>query len=164
MIRLRYLLPILLVFWSSALAVQDLRADKILVEKKARRLTLFSKGQVIKTYKVVLGGNTIGPKEREGDNKTPEGSYTIDSRNENSRYHLSLHVSYPNDKDWKRAKELGVSPGGDIMIHGIRNGFGWVGSFHTWFDWTKGCIAVTDKEIEEIAALVPNGTAVEIRP
>jgi murein L,D-transpeptidase YafK len=87
-IRLRYLLPILLVLWSSALAVQDLQADKILVEKKARRLTLFSKGQVIKTYKVVVGGNTIGPKEREGDNKTPEGTYTIDSRNKNSRYHL----------------------------------------------------------------------------
>jgi murein L,D-transpeptidase YafK len=164
MILLRYLLPILLLFSSSAFAVQDLRADKVLVEKKARRLTLFSKERVIKTYKVTLGGDTVGPKEREGDNKTPEGIYKIDSRNKNSRYHLSLHVSYPNDKDRKRAKELGVSPGGDIMIHGIKNGFGWVGSFHTWLDWTKGCIAVTDSEIEEIAALVPNGTIVEIRP
>lgn len=163
-VALIYGLLIVVALQASAFAAQDVRADKVLIEKAARRLTLFSKEQVIKTYKVALGGNTIGPKEREGDNKTPEGIYSIDSRNKNSAYHLSLHVSYPNDKDRKRAKELGVSPGGDIMIHGIKNGFSWVGSFHTWLDWTKGCIAVTDKEIEEIDKLVPNGTVVEIRP
>jgi murein L,D-transpeptidase YafK len=113
---------------------------------------------------VSLGGNLIGPKEREGDNKTPEGVYTIDSRNKDSGYHLSLHISYPDESDRKRAKELGVSPGGDIMIRGIKNGFGWAGSLHTWLDWTKGCIAVTDKEIDEIDKLVANGTVVEIRP
>jgi len=139
-------------------------ADKVLIEKKARTLTLFSKGQVVKTYKVALGGNPVGPKEKQGDNKTPEGLYTIDSRNRNSRYHLALHISYPNEKDRWRAKELGVSPGGDIMIHGIKNGVGWVGSLHSWFDWTQGCIAVTDNEIEEIDKLVPNGTVVEIKP
>ena len=139
-------------------------ADKILIEKKERRLTLISKKKVIKTYKIALGGNPEGPKERQGDNKTPEGTYTIDSRNRNSKYHLSLHVSYPNEKDRRRAKELGVSPGGDIMIHGIKNGFGWIGDFHTEVDWTKGCIAVTDEEIEEIDKLVPDGTIVEIRP
>jgi murein L,D-transpeptidase YafK len=139
-------------------------ADKILIEKKERRLTLISKKKVIKTYKIALGGNPEGPKERQGDNKTPEGTYTIDSRNRNSKYHLSLHVSYPNEKDRRRAKELGVPPGGDIMIHGIKNGFGWIGDFHTEVDWTKGCIAVTDEEIEEIDKLVPDGTIVEIRP
>jgi murein L,D-transpeptidase YafK len=149
---------------SFAFATPDVLADKILIEKKARRMTLFSKGQVIKSYRVALGGNAIGPKERQGDNKTPEGVYTIDSRNKKSKYHLSLHISYPNENDRKRAAELGVSPGGDIMIHGIKNGFGWVGSLHTWFDWTQGCIAVTDKEIEEIDKLAPNGTVVEIRP
>jgi murein L,D-transpeptidase YafK len=149
---------------SSSLAVQAVLADKIVIEKKARRLTLFSRGEVIRTYKVVLGGNPNGPKEKEGDNKTPEGSYVIDSRNEKSRYHLALHISYPNAKDSQRAHQRGVSPGGDIMIHGIRNGFGWIGSLHRWMDWTKGCIAVTNNEIEEIGRLVPDGTAVEIVP
>ena len=138
-------------------------ADKILIEKKERRLTLISKGKVLKTYKIALGGNPIGSKERQGDNKTPEGSYVIDSRNRDSRYHLSLHISYPNERDRKRAKQLGVSPGGDIMIHGIKNGLSWVGDRHAEIDWTKGCIAVTDEEIEEIDKLVPNGTIVEIR-
>jgi murein L,D-transpeptidase YafK len=159
-----FLLPIFLLWWSFAFSASDQQAAKILIEKKAKRLTLFSKDQPIRTYKIALGGNAVGPKEREGDNKTPEGIYGIDSRNKRSGYHLSLHVSYPNEKDRKRAKELGVSPGGDIMIHGIKNGFGWVGSLHTWLNWTKGCIAVTDREIEEIDKLVPNGTVVEIRP
>jgi murein L,D-transpeptidase YafK len=138
-------------------------ADKILIEKNARRLTLFYKDKAIKTYKIALGGNPKGPKEREGDNKTPEGVYVIDSRKTNSHYHLALHISYPNEKDKERAKELGVSPGGDIMIHGIRNGLGWIGGFHTWINWTKGCVAVRNDEIEEIARLAPNGTVVEIR-
>lgn len=139
-------------------------ADRVLIEKKERRLTLFSNGRVIKTYTIALGGNPTGPKERQGDNKTPEGTYVIDSRNRDSRYHMSLHISYPNEKDRKRARELGVPPGGDIMIHGLKNGFSKVGNLHTGLDWTKGCIAVTDEEIEEIEALVPNGTVVEIRP
>ena len=111
-----------------------------------------------------MGRNSESAKTREGDSKTPEGIYKIDSRNEKSAYHLALHISYPNEKDKKRAKELGVSPGGNIMIHGIKNGLGWVGRFHTLFDWTKGCIAVTNKEMEEIYRLVPNGTIVEIKP
>jgi tetratricopeptide (TPR) repeat protein len=139
-------------------------ADRILIEKKERRLTLISRDKVLKTYKIALGGDPNGPKERQGDNKTPEGTYLVDSRNKDSRYHLSLHISYPNEKDKKRAKELGVSPGGDIMIHGIKNGFSRVGGSHTEVDWTKGCIAVTDEEIDEIDRLAPNGTIVEIRP
>jgi tetratricopeptide (TPR) repeat protein len=145
-------------------ALQMGPVDKILIEKKKRRLTLILKDEALKTYKIALGGNPEGPKERQGDNKTPEGFYFIDSRNRNSRYHLSLHISYPNEKDKRRAKELGVSPGGDIMIHGIKNGFSWVGDLHTEVDWTKGCIAVTDEEIVEIEKLAPNGTMVEIRP
>lgn len=139
-------------------------ADKILIEKKERRLTLISGGEALKTYKIALGGNPVGPKERQGDNKTPEGTYVIDSRNKDSRYHLSLRISYPNEEDKRRAKKLGVSPGGDIMIHGIKNGLSWVGDSHAEVDWTKGCIAVTDEEIEEIDRLAPNGTIVEIRP
>ena len=145
-------------------AMQKGSADRILIEKSTRRLMLISQGEVLKSYKIALGGNPIGPKERKGDNKTPEGTYVIDARNRDSRFHLSLHISYPNERDKKRAKELGVSPGGDIMIHGIKNGLSWVGDAHTGVDWTQGCIAVTDQEIEEIDKLAPNGTIVEIRP
>lgn len=147
--------------------VVDLRkepVDKVMIEKEKRRLTLFSMGESIKTYSIALGGNPVGPKEKQGDNKTPEGTYTIESRNRFSDYHLSLRISYPNKKDKKRARELGVSPGGDIMIHGLKNGLSWVGGLHTGIDWTEGCIAVTNEEMDEIARLVPNGTPVEIRP
>jgi tetratricopeptide (TPR) repeat protein len=145
-------------------AIQKGSVDRILIEKNARRLMLISQGEVLKSYNIALGGNPIGPKERQGDNKTPEGTYVIDGRNKDSRFHLSLHISYPNERDKNRAKELGVSPGGDIMIHGIKNGFSWVGDAHAEVDWTKGCVAVTDEEIEEISKLAPNGTIVEIRP
>ena len=147
-----------------AYVIQKGSVDRILIEKNARRLILISQGEVLKSYKIALGGNPIGPKERQGDNKTPEGTYVIDGRNKDSRFHLSLHISYPNERDKNRAKELGVSPGGDIMIHGIKKGFSWVGDAHTEVDWTKGCIAVTDEEIEEISKLAPNGTIVEIQP
>ncbi len=138
--------------------------DKILIEKRQRRLTLISKGAAIKTYTVALGADPVGRKERQGDNKTPEGNYFIESRNRHSRYHLSLRLSYPNARDKKRAEELGVSPGGDIMIHGAKNDFPQIGASFNSIDWTEGCIAVTNPEIEEIARLVPDGTPVEIKP
>lgn len=143
---------------------QGVQADMVLVEKGARRLTLLSGGRVLKTYRVALGRNPNGPKVGVGDCKTPEGTYVIDYRNPKSRNHLALHISYPNPSDIKRANELGVSPGGEIMIHGIRNGFGWIGPLHRLVNWTKGCIAVTNKEIEEIWRAVPDGTRIEIRP
>lgn len=147
-----------------AYAIRKPAIDKILIEKEARRMSLLSKGDVLKSYRIALGGDPVGPKVRQGDHKTPEGTYTIDSRNRDSRYHRSLHISYPNENDKKRARERGVSPGGDIMIHGIKNGLGWIGDAHADSDWTKGCIAVTDEEIEELFQLVPDGTIVEIRP
>jgi len=159
-----FALLLTLVFSTSGFCDGSESADRVLIEKKARRLTLYSHGQVIRTYKVALGRKPEGPKEREGDRKTPEGVYVINSRNSSSGFHLALHISYPNAADVERAKRLGVSPGGNIMIHGMKNGFGWTGRFHRWFDWTAGCIAVTDSEIDEIAALVPVGTTVEIRP
>jgi tetratricopeptide (TPR) repeat protein len=145
-------------------ATRKRSVDRILIEKSARRLMLISQGEVLKTYKIALGGNPVGPKERQGDNKTPEGTYVIDGRNGDSRFYLSLHISYPNERDKIRARELGVPPGGDIMIHGIKNGSSWVGDAHAKVDWTNGCIAVTNEEIEEIARLTPTGTTVEIRP
>ena len=140
------------------------RVDRILVEKSKRTMTLFSGAKVVKTYLVALGGEPVGPKEREGDHKTPEGFYTIDSRNARSKFHLALHISYPDEADRKRARKLGVRPGGAIMIHGLPEEFAYLGPLHRKTDWTDGCIAVTNEEIEEIWRLVKIGTPVEIRP
>jgi len=138
--------------------------DRILVEKSARRLSIFADGKKLKSYRVALGRNPLGAKEQEGDMKTPEGIYWIDWRNPESDYHLSLHVSYPSDEDNARAAKRGVNPGFDIMIHGITNGSGWIGGFHRMHDWTAGCIAVTDEEIEELYRVTPDWTRIEIRP
>jgi murein L,D-transpeptidase YafK len=139
-------------------------ATRVLVEKAARRLTLLNDGTPLKTYRVALGHAPIGPKEQEGDQRTPEGIYRIDFHKEDSDYHRALHVSYPEQRDIDRAAARGVSAGSDIMIHGIQNGKGWIGAFHRRSDWTAGCIAVTDFEIEEIWHAVPDGTPIEIRP
>jgi murein L,D-transpeptidase YafK len=141
-----------------------LRADKILILKSRRQLTLLHHGRAVKTYRVALGHSPRGAKQCEGDNRTPEGIYRVDSRNINSKYHRSLHVSYPDARDRANARKRHCRAGGDIMIHGITNGFGWLGGRHRDVDWTLGCIAVTNEEIEEIWAAVPNGTVVEIRP
>lgn len=140
------------------------KSDLIIVHKKARTMELMRAGQVIKTYKIALGGEPVGPKTRQGDHRTPEGFYVIDSRNAHSQFHRSLHISYPNTADKERARKLGVATGGDIYIHGLPNGYGFIGAAHRARDWTDGCVAVTDQEIEEIWLLVRNGTPVEIRP
>jgi murein L,D-transpeptidase YafK len=140
------------------------RADSILIEKSRRKLTLLKDGKPLKTYTVALGGSPIGPKEREGDGKTPEGVYQIDYRKANSSFHRALHISYPTVAEAKAARQNGYSPGGAIMIHGLPNGFGVLGASHRLRDWTLGCIAVTNIEIEEIWRVVPNGAVVEIRP
>ena len=124
--------------------------DSILILKKAHLLELLSNGKVIQTYKVALGQGGLAPKRKQGDALTPEGHYTIDARNAASHYHKALHVSYPNADDRKRAAQLGVAPGGDIMIHGLPNGKGAIGSAHRLYDWTLSCIAVTDQEIDAI--------------
>ena len=140
------------------------KVDHIVILKSKREMKLFCNGGVVKTYRIALGAAPVGPKERQGDHKTPEGTYFISGRNANSQYHRSLRVSYPSAEDRARAAKRGVSPGGDIMIHGLPNGYGWVGRGHLSKDWTEGCIAVTDPEIEEIWSLVADGTPVEIRP
>ena len=140
------------------------KVDSILILKKEHVLELLSAGKVIKTYKVALGQGGLAPKQREGDGRTPEGHYTIDARNDASHYHRALHVSYPNAEDRQRAARLGVAPGGAIMIHGLPNGMEKIGAAHRLYDWTLGCIAVTDYEIDEIWSMVPVGTPVEIRP
>jgi murein L,D-transpeptidase YafK len=138
--------------------------DRVVVLKSQHKLLLLSGEKVVRIYLVALGGGGLSPKMRQGDHRTPEGLYQIDYRNSASSFHRALHISYPNEADRERARRLGVSPGGDIMIHGITNGLGWVGTNHRLSDWTDGCIAVTNAEIEEIWSLVPDGTPVEIRP
>ena len=140
------------------------QADQIVIVKSDRKLTLLRQGQVLRTYKVALGTEPKGAKTRQGDNRTPEGEYTIDSRNAQSQYHLSLHISYPNADDRVEAHKAGVSAGGAVMIHGLPNGMGWIGSKHRLRDWTDGCIAVTNDEMDEIWRTVADGTPIEIRP
>src|SRR5689334_24472277 len=135
------------------------QVDRVVINKARREMLLLSGESVVRSYRVALGRDPVGHKEREGDGRTPEGRYTIDRRNANSRYHLSLHISYPNQADEERAKTLGVAPGGDIMIHGLKAGVA-----HPVSDWTQGCIAVTDAEMDEIWRLVADGTAIEIHP
>jgi len=143
---------------------ENIFADRILVEKNKHRLTLYSDGEILKQYKISLGREPEGAKTRAGDNRTPEGLYFIDYRLRNSEYHLALHISYPNPNDVYHAEQMGYTPGGDIMLHGLKNGDRNIAYYHGYFDWTKGCIAVTNAEIEEIWRLVPNGTPIEIRP
>lgn len=141
-----------------------LLADRIVVYKAERELLLVAEGKTLKRYRIALGGHPQGHKTQEGDRRTPEGVYRIAGRNPRSAYHLSLRINYPNEDDRIQAATRGVSPGGDIMIHGLPNGFGWIGRLHRWVDWTAGCIAVTDSEIEEIWRSVPDETPVEIKP
>jgi murein L,D-transpeptidase YafK len=129
-------------------------ADQVIVNKSRCEMLLLRAGSILRTYSIAIGRCPLGHKMQEGDLKTPEGSYVIDRRNPKSAFHLSLHISYPNEADLERARRLGVDPGGDIMIHGGRE--------RRETDDTRGCIAVTDAEIEEIWRLVPDGTPIEI--
>ena len=142
----------------------DARADRVVVRKSARTLELYQGGRLLRAYSIALGRDPRGPKQQEGDGRTPEGRYVLDYRNPRSSYHKSLHVSYPAATDIADARSRGVSPGGQIMVHGVRNGLGFVGRLHRIFDWTDGCIAVTDREIDEIWRSVADGTPVEIEP
>ncbi|MDB5600966.1 MAG: hypothetical protein JWN71_3010 [Xanthobacteraceae bacterium] len=146
------------------LAAPDGRATSILVEKQAHRLTLLRNDAVLKTYDIALGTSPVGHKQQEGDRRTPEGSYAIDFKNQRSRFHLALRISYPNAADRERARSQGVPPGSDIMIHGLPNGLGWLSRWHLGRDWTDGCAAVTNAQIEEIWAMVDVGTSVTIKP
>ena len=136
--------------------------DRIVIEKSARKLTVYRSGVALRDYKVALGFGPVGHKEREGDGRTPEGTYRIDRRNGESAYHLSLGLDYPRLDDIVRARAAGVSPGGDIFIHGQPNAF--YGMATLRHDWTAGCIALSDAEVDELWRITPIGTQVEILP
>ncbi len=134
------------------------------VEKDKRKISVYSDGKHLKTYSISLGGSPIGHKTQESDSKTPEGEYFIDWVHPNSTYYKAIRISYPNANDMAQASGRGVSPGGDIMIHGMPNGFGWMYPWLRKIDWTEGCIAVSNTAIREIALAITVGAKITIRP
>lgn len=146
-----------------ALARQE-KVTVVRVDKSERRMWLMNRDKVVRTFRISLGGNPIGPKRTEGDQKTPEGNYVIDWRNPTSVAYRSMHISYPNRQDRERAKRDGAQPGGHIMIHGQHNGIGWLWWASQYLDWTNGCIGVANHDMDEIIALVKPGTPIIIGP
>lgn len=163
-VSLAFLFLVLLLNLDFSTPIDDEKnIDKILVVKHQRKLYLMSEGNAVKEYQISLGRSPKGKKEFEGDGKTPEGLYFIDGKNPYSNYHKNLGISYPNEKDRKNAEMAGKKPGGLIKIHGMKNGLSYIGKLHRFYDWTEGCIALTNKEIDEIYESVEVGTAIEIR-
>ncbi|MGD0232243.1 MAG: L,D-transpeptidase family protein [Syntrophorhabdales bacterium] len=157
-----FCLVIIMSFPSAAEEPAHLKADRVIVLKSKKIMMLMKGSEVLKQYEIALGENPQGHKVRAGDSRTPEGDYVLDGRNPKSRFHRSIHISYPNGKDMLNAAMLGVPPGGNIMIHGLPNGMGWVGELHALLNWTDGCIAVTNEEMDEIWESVPDGTPIRI--
>ena len=145
-------------------SAEDKKVDLVFVDKSDSKMRLMLKGKKVKEYSVAFGANPDGHKEQEGDERTPEGKYILDYKKADSSFHKAIHISYPNEGDKASAKEKGVNPGGQIMIHGQRNGLGWLSWITQWFNWTDGCIAVTNVQMDEIWELVDVGTPIEIVP
>jgi len=143
---------------------KDFVADSMVLEKSHRQLTLYYHGQEVRKYGVALGKNPVGDKLRRGDGRTPEGLFFIEGHNPQSKYHLSLRISYPDVAHRISAAKRGESAGGDIMIHGLPKAFAMIGALHRQQDWTEGCVAVTNEEIEEIWRAVPDGARILIKP
>jgi murein L,D-transpeptidase YafK len=154
----------LMFFLTPCLCLADQKADFVLVEKSAYRLQLLKDGEPFETFKVVFGSNPVGHKKKEGDMRTPEGVYTLDFKLEDSAFYKAIRISYPNEEDIARAREMGVDPGGRIMIHGQRNKYPDLDHIMQKYNWTSGCIAVTNSEMDIIWNAVEVGTPIEIRP
>jgi murein L,D-transpeptidase YafK len=150
--------------WPTPALPAGAEADLVVVHKTARRLDLYFRGSVLKSYAVSLGRHPNGPKRQQGDGKTPEGEYVLDYRKPDSSFYRALHISYPAPVDLAAARARGVAPGGLVMVHGMKNGLGWLGRLHLAFDWTDGCVAVTNREMDEIWRAVPDGTKIILKP
>lgn len=161
---MKFLATLFILLLASYSVASEKAIDYVLVKKANRTMQLLSQGKVIKEYNIALGANPVGHKQQEGDERTPEGKYLLDYKKENSSFFRAIHISYPNEKDKERAKAANIDPGGLIMIHGQKNGFGWLTWASQWFNWTDGCIAVTNSEMKEMWALVTVGTPIEIQP
>lgn len=152
-----------LLLWPVAVLGQPV-VDLVYVDKSERRLSLMSQGKVLRQFPIALGDRPIGHKQQEGDERTPEGRYLLDYRKPDSAYHRSIHISYPNEIDTEKARLRGVSPGGAIMIHGQPDGWGWLAPFMQQRDWTDGCIALSNEDMEVVWDAVVYGTPIEIVP
>ena len=161
---LKIIVTALALLLSSASAYSEKTADYVLVVKSESRLYLMREGKELASFKVVFGANPKGHKQQQGDERTPEGIYTLDYKNPNSSFYKSIHISYPNAEDRKKARQRGVDPGGDIMIHGQRNGYEIFSPIAQFFNWTDGCIAVNNRDMDVIWKAVKTGTPIEIRP
>ncbi|QFT54459.1 murein L,D-transpeptidase family protein [Microbulbifer sp. THAF38] len=157
--HMRNILLIFMFLTCNAIAEVDL----VKVDKSENKLYLLDGEKVVREYHVAFGKNPKGHKQQEGDEKTPEGRYILDYKKEDSSFYRAMHVSYPNQKDKDVAEELGVSPGGFIMVHGQRNWLGWFSPITQRFNWTNGCIALTNSEMDEFMDLVKVGTPIEIQ-
>jgi len=160
---MRFIALIFTIIISANCFADDREVDLVLVDKSEKKMYLLSEGKQFKEYHVVFGSNPKGHKLQEGDERTPEGKYVLDYKKADSSFYKAIHISYPNEEDKAKAKKMGVSPGGLIMIHGQKNGFGWLSWLMQRFNWTNGCIAVTNSEMDEIWQLVKVGTPIEIR-
>lgn len=158
---MRRLICLLLTIWIPCALAQ---ADRVRVLKGERKLQILAGDKVLHEFGIALGGRPLGHKQQEGDQRTPEGRYTLDYRKADSAYYKALHISYPEARDVERSKAAGVSPGGLIMIHGQRNGFGWLAPLTQRFDWTDGCIGLRNEDMDVVWQTVANGTPIELRP
>ncbi|WP_060825085.1 L,D-transpeptidase family protein [Sulfurospirillum cavolei] len=140
------------------------KADLVIVKKQEKTLTLYKENHPIGTYAVVFGSKPSGHKQQEGDKRTPEGFYTLDYKKQDSAFYKAIHISYPNKHDSEIANKLGVSPGSAIMIHGQKNGFGWAFFIMQFFNWTNGCIALKNSDMDLVWNSIDEGTPIEIRP
>ena len=143
---------------------QDAKADLVVVYKAARRLELYQQDILLKSYAVSLDWHPDGHKQQQGDGRTPEGEYVLDYRKPDSSFYRALHISYPASAERAAARIQGVDPGGLVMVHGMKNGLGWLGRLHLVIDWTDGCVALTDREMDEIWRAVPDGTKIILEP
>jgi len=154
------LLAISSILWASEFPL----ADKVVVEKEERKLHLIKDDEIFRTFDIALGIAPVGDKQTEGDFKTPEGDYTLDTRNPDSDFFLAIHISYPNHRDRRAARAKGVAPGGQIMIHGQPNAPTYSAAYYRKQDWTNGCIAVSNSDMIDIWLMAPNDIPIEIRP
>ncbi|WP_246283263.1 L,D-transpeptidase family protein [Neptunomonas phycophila] len=161
-IQLTWISVVFLMITSIQCTMADVSLVK--VEKSKRLMYLLDDTAVVKIYPIALGGNPVGHKTQEGDERTPEGNYTLDYIKEDSSFYRAMHISYPNQQDIAQAEDKGVSPGGFIMIHGQRNGLGWLSGLTQKIDWTNGCIAITNQHMDEFLTLVKVGTPILIEP
>ena len=158
-----FILFILLLLYSAE-AQSNKKADLVVVVKSEYRLYLIRDGKLFESFPVVFGSNPKGHKQQQGDERTPEGEYFLTYKNSNSAYYKSIHISYPNAQDREHARKLGVDPGGDIMIHGQANGWEWATFFAQLVNWTDGCIALTNKDMDKVWEAIEPGTPIEILP